>query len=173
MYFLLLLSLLSTVTYTSAVQPVHMVVTEPVPVVVTQPESEDPSALIIGYIEIDGNVLYVDDVEVIMLDNRDRMMELGLTDEDLPNGYFIYNPNIEKNTYELTADTIYTFTDYHLLYIEEADGDRIYRTTEIEHFMNHLNTSYSDQPPASKVPFFIEVKEGEVVSITEEFQFTQ
>lgn len=39
--------------------------------------------------------------------------------------------------------------------------------------MLHLNTSYSDEPPAGKVPFFIEVKEGKVISITEKFMFTQ
>ena len=39
--------------------------------------------------------------------------------------------------------------------------------------MQHLTTSYTDDPPAQKVPFFIEVKDGKVISIIEEFIFTQ
>jgi hypothetical protein len=38
--------------------------------------------------------------------------------------------------------------------------------------MLHLNESYSDSPPAQKVPSFIEVKGGKVVNITEEIALT-
>ena len=32
--------------------------------------------------------------------------------------------------------------------------------------------NYYDSPPAQKVPFFIEVKDGKVISITEKIGFT-
>lgn len=129
--------------------------------------------LLAGYIVFDGDILYLDEVEVITTENKNRIAELDLKDSDMPNGYYIYNPSNEKTSFELTDKTSYTFTDYHLLFVENPDSDRLYTTTSREEFIQHLTTSYSDNPPAQKVPFFIEVKDGKVISIIEEFIFTQ
>lgn len=128
---------------------------------------------LVGYIVLEGNTLYLDEVEVITTEDKDRIAELNLKDVDMPNGYYIYNSSTETTAYELTDETTYTFTDYHLLFVENPDGDRLYTTTSKENFIQHLNISYSDEPPAGKVPFFIEVKDDKVISITEEFIFTQ
>ncbi len=135
------------------------------------PYSPNPD-LITGYIVIEDNLLYLDKVEIIRTEDQERIEELGLKDTDMPNGYHIYNADMEKQTFELTNKTTYTFVDYNLLFVKEEDGDRIYTTTKKEDFIQHLNTSYSDSPPAQKVPFFLEVKDGKVISITEKFEFT-
>lgn len=135
------------------------------------PYSPNPD-LITGYIVIEDNLLYLDEVEIIRTEDKERIEELGLKDTDMPNGYSIYNEAVEKQTFELTKKTTYTFVDYNLLFVKEEDGDRIYTTTKKEDFIQHLNTSYSDSPPAQKVPFFLEVKDGKVISITEKFEFT-
>lgn len=133
---------------------------------VTEPES------LVGYIVIDDNTLHLDEVEVIMLEDKKRMEELELTEQDMPNGYYIHSLDKEKGKYVLTDETTYTFVDTNLLFAKDADGDRLYTTTKQDEFIQHLDTSYSDSPPAQKVPFFIQVKDGNVISITEKFEFT-
>lgn len=129
--------------------------------------------LLAGYILLEENILYLDEVEVITTEDKDRIVELDLKDEDLPNGYYIHNRGKETILFELTDETVYTFIDYQLLFVEEPSGDRLYKTTKKENFVKHLNTSYFDEPPAGKVPFFIEVKNGKAISVTEKFLFTQ
>lgn len=135
-------------------------------------EQIEPESLV-GYIVIEDNTLYLDIVEVITLEDIERITELGLNQQDdFPNGYHIYNPDTGKDTYDLTEETVYTFVDLNLLFVNDEDGDRSYTTTKKEEFIQHLNTSYSDVPPAQTVPFFIEVQDDKVISITEKFEFT-
>ncbi len=134
-------------------------------------EQSEPESLV-GHIVIEDNILHVDKVEIITREDVGRIEELGLQQDSFPNGYHIYNPDTEKDTYELTGETVYNFVDVHRLFIKDGDGDRSYTTTKKEEFLQHLSTSYSDVPPAQKVPFFLEVKDGKVISVTEEFKFT-
>ncbi len=135
------------------------------------PETEEE--LLVGYMVIEDDNLYFDEVEIIRTEDRERIAELELKQQDdMPNGYYIYNVDTEKQTYDLTKETVYSFVDTNLLFEKNKDGDRVYTTTKKEEFILHLNTSYSDSPPAQKVPFFIEVKDGKVISITEKFEFT-
>lgn len=125
---------------------------------------------VVGYIVIEVNTLYLDKVEIITLKDVDRMEELGLTQQsDLPNGYHIYNPDTEKETYELTDETVYNFVDANLLFINDEDGNRSYTTTKKEEFIQHSGT---DMPRIHPIPYFLEVKDGKVISITEEFKYT-
>ena len=138
---------------------------------VKQPETEEES--LVGYMVIEDDNLYFDEVEIIRAEDKERIAELELKEQDdMPNGYYIYNVDTEKQTYELTKETAYSFVDTDLLFVKNKDGDRVYTTTKKEEFILHLNNSYSDSPPAQKVPFFIEVKDGKVISITEKFEFT-
>lgn len=134
-----------------------------------QPVSEPES--LAGYIVIEDNKLYLKEVEIITPADEERMAELGLEQEDMPSGYHINNLNT-LYTFELTDETIYAFVDFHLLFVEDENGDRKYTTTKKEEFIQHLNTSYYDFPPAQQVPFFVQVKDGKVITITERFEFT-
>lgn len=128
-----------------------------------------------GYIIFEENTLFIDPIEIITTKDTARITELQLSQSaDMPNGYYLLNDSIEKQDYQLTEKTVYTFTDVDLLFIkpEDADGDRLYTTTKKEEFLQHLLTSYSDDPPAQKVPFFVEVKNGKVISVREEFSYT-
>lgn len=129
---------------------------------------------IVGYIRIEGDSLYVDEVEIVKREDTKRMEELGLTETDVPSGYYIYNPGKETQVFKLTNKTKYEFVDFNLLFIKEEDGNRLYTTTKKEEFIQHLNESYSDSPPAQKIPFFLDIKlkEGKVIKITEKFEFT-
>ena len=135
-------------------------------------EQSEPESLV-GYILIEGNTLYLDIGEVITLEDIERITELGLNQQDdFPNGYYIYNSDTEKGTYNLTDETVYTFVDSKLLFVNDEGDDRSYTTSKKEEFIQHLNTTYSDLPPAQNVPFFIQVKDGKVISITEKLEFT-
>ena len=134
-------------------------------------EQSEPESLV-GYIVIEDNTLYLDMVEVITLEDIERITELGLNQQDdFPNGYHIYNSDTEKDTYDLTDETVYTFVDSNLLFkMMKVVTGLILR--QKEEFIEHLSTSYSDLPPAQNVPFFIQVKDDKVISITEKFEFT-
>ena len=102
-----------------------------------QENTTDISEEIAGYIFIDGDKLYVDEVEIIENSDKERMEELNINDSDFPNGYYIYNPTFEADEYKITDDTAYDFVDFNLYYIDEneADGDRRYRTNNIDEFI--------------------------------------
>ena len=134
--------------------------------------ASEPESLA-GYIVIENNALYIDEVEIIRSTDIERISTLGLDEQrDFSNGYYIHYLNKEIASYELTEDTVYNFVDFHLLYIDDPDGDRCYTTTTLEEFLYHLSSSYIDSPPAQRVPFLIQVKDNKVVSVTEEFLFT-
>lgn len=130
--------------------------------------------VITGYMVIEDDFLYLDEVEIIRREDTKRIEELEELGESIttPSGYHIYNPKTDKQTFEITKETTYIFVDYSFLFLEDEVADRLYTTTKKEEFMLHLDESYSDSPPAQKVPFFIEVKDGEVISITEKIEFT-
>lgn len=60
--------------------------------------------LLAGYMFIEGNTLYLDEVEIIKTEDEGRIAELGLiADSELPDGYYIHNPVAETISIELTA----------------------------------------------------------------------
>jgi hypothetical protein len=131
--------------------------------------------LLTGYMVIDNNILYLDEVEILTREDTERIEELELElgeNITMPSGYHIYNADMEKQTFEITKETTYTFVDYSFLFLEDEVDDRLYTTAKKEDFILHLNESYTDSPPAQKVPFFIEVKDGKVINITEKIEFT-
>ena len=99
---------------------------------------------ITGYIIINGDELYVDEVEIITPDDAERIAELGLTPtSDMPNGYYIRRSENKTQSYRLTDETFYIFVDVNLLFINDADGDRICVTTKKDEFIRHLEISAS------------------------------
>lgn len=134
--------------------------------VVSCKKADNNNDLYIGHIRIEKNTLYFDEVEWITLENKSRIEELELIPrEDMPNGYYIYNPSSEIVSFEVNEKTIYNFIDWGNDFVSEGE-DRNYSTTDLEEFIKYLNT-YTDK--AAKVPFWIETKDGYVISITEEF----
>jgi len=120
----------------------------------------------IGYIKLEENVLHLDEVEWITDENKDRIKELDLSQQsDMPNGYYIFNLSSDTTSFKLKEKTVYNFIDWGNDFVSE-DDDRNYSTTSQDEFVQYLNT-YSDK--AGKVPFWIDVKDGYVISITEQF----
>lgn len=128
---------------------------------------QNNNGLYIGHITIEDNILYLDEIEWITEEDKDRIEELGLSRQnDMPNGYYIYNPSTEIKSFEIGNDTVYNFVAFeHLSFMNEGD-DRNYSTNKKEEFIEYLQ-AYSDE--AASVPFTVEVKNGKVISITEQF----
>lgn len=127
-------------------------------------EESSNNQLYVGYISFEKNILYLDEVDWITGENKDRIRELKLSESDMPDGYYIYNPSADIVSFETNGKTVYNFIDWNNDFVAEGE-DRKYSTTNRNEFIKYLNT-YSDK--ASKVPFWIEIKDGCVKSITEQ-----
>ncbi len=133
---------------------------------------ETKSESFLGYMVIKDSTLYFDEVEIVETEDKERASELGLSDTDMPSGYAIINQNKEEITFELTDEVIYTFTDVDLYFVKDADGKRQYTTTKKDEFIKHLGKLNTFTLSEQKIPYFIEVQDGKVISITEKIEFT-
>ena len=113
--------------------------------------------------EVKDNVIVVDVAEYITTEDEERMEELELTLFDMPDGYFINNPETETAEYNLTEETVYTFIDWHNDFVEEGENLE-FTTTNREDFIKYLETYENSEPG---MPFFFELNGNDVVSVTE------
>ena len=128
----------------------------------------------VGHIVIEDNILHFKEVEIVEWDDQERVKELGLNESDFPNGYSIIQKNNVETSFELTDETIYTFTDVYHFFINESESNRLYTTTKKDEFLKHLGEYNLNDIPLSEqtLPYFIEVMDGKVISITEKFKYT-
>jgi|GEM_PF-1254409 hypothetical protein len=111
------------------------------------------------------------------------------------NGYAIEHLGRNIASFEVTSNTVFTFTDTNLHFVDKFSMDRKYPTTTLEEFLMHrgisnrlhcfYNIDYVMTPEEfllrstcecalRRYPIvFIQVKDGRVISVTEEFLFTQ
>lgn len=134
-------------------------------------EENQPEGLV-GYIVIKDNNLYFNEVEIVEWEEKERVKELGLNEYDMPNGYMIINKNKSERTFELADEVIFTFTDVNLDFVKNSEGDRLYTTTRKDEFLRHLGKLNDFSLSEQNLPYFIEVKDGKVISITEKFKYT-
>ncbi|HEY4544135.1 MAG TPA: DUF4825 domain-containing protein, partial [Tissierellaceae bacterium] len=134
----------------------------------------EPNEFLTGNIVIKGDDLLIQEVEVVELDNKKRVEQLKLDEREFPNGYAIIYHNKEILQLKLTENTIYNFTDIEGYFIENLESNRLYSTTDLSEFLKHLDEYRLNDIPLEKqtIPYFIEVKDGEVISITERFKYT-
>ena len=107
----------------------------------------------------------MDIAEYITDEDTERMRELDLTEGDMPDGYYIYNPDETKETLHLTKETNYTFIDWGRDFVDaDLYEDLLISTTSRELFRSYLKTYRNSRPG---MPFFLEVEDGTVKSILE------
>ena len=127
-----------------------------------------------GYIVIKDNVLHFRHVKIVKIDEKDIMNEFNLTEEDMPNGYAILRKNQADETYKLADEVEYILTDTILNFIEESEagGNRLYTTTKNDEFLTHLGDLNNIPLSEQRIPYFIKVQNGKVISIEEKFEYT-
>lgn len=113
---------------------------------------------------INGNKITFDFAEYITYDDKDRMAELNLTESDMPDGYYIYNPEEDTEEYLLTDDTVYNIIDWQRMFVKDESNIK-YTTTKLDEFKQYIQSYDNSQP---KMPFFVELDGENVISITEE-----
>ena len=111
------------------------------------------------------NNITVDVIEFVTSDNAERVNALGLTEEDMPDGYYIYNPKQETVMWELNEQTVYTFIDWNGDFTG-SDYPEEYITMDTEEFHRYIET-YDDAAPG--MPFFFQVEDGVVKMVMEKF----
>ena len=98
-----------------------------------------------GYLSVDDGKLFVNDFEFIDMADQYWIDTLGLTAEDMPNGYYI-----------------------HAAFVPEDSEDRLYTTTSLNDFLSVFDSD--DDGELSNTPFEIQVLEdGQAVSVSEIF----
>ena len=127
-----------------------------------------------GYITIKDYMVYFNEVEIVEWKNQKRVKELGLNENDMPNGYIIINKNKEIENFQLADEVEYTFTDIDHLFVKEDEGNLRYTTLNLDEFLRHLKVHNLNDIPLSDqtIPYFIRIEGGKINNITEEFKYT-
>lgn len=112
-----------------------------------------------------GDAIYVDLAEYLTDEDTERMAELGVTEHDMPDGYYIYNPQEDLTMLHLDGDTSYSFIDWKWNFVKPSDPSNRYTTTIKTDFQKYLDT-YTDSTPG--MPFFFTLEDGIVQEIYEE-----
>ncbi len=124
-----------------------------------------PESKFIGFVsdfDPERNFFRLDRVEWITDDDEERINELGLSkDDDMPGGFYIYNPESWPQTFEVGENTEYTILDWNRTYGDE----QTYTTSNGKEFIDYLDSYEGGFTP----PFWI-VKKGRcVTSIREQY----
>ncbi len=113
--------------------------------------------------EVSADSITVDTVEFIEAVDTDRITELELTEADMPDGYYIFNPSKELTTWKCNADTVFTFMDWHIDFTK-GDCPQEYTTMDIAEFQKYIE-SYQNAEP--RMPFFFTIENGYIQKIIE------
>ncbi|MDD3297874.1 MAG: M56 family metallopeptidase [Firmicutes bacterium] len=95
-------------------------------------------------------------IEWLTLDDTERLKELNIDPDDLPNGFYIHKPHDYPMFHQVTENTQYNIIDWGM--------EITHKSVTLEEFLEHLE-QYSDFVP----PFRIVTKDGYVQSITEQY----
>ncbi|SKC36064.1 M56 family metallopeptidase [Maledivibacter halophilus] len=120
---------------------------------------EVPESHFIGFISdfnIEKALFHLDRIEWLTDNDTERLRELNIDANDMPNGFYIHNPNKYPMYCEVTDQTQYSIINW---------GEEItHKSVTLEEFIQYLE-QYSEFAP----PFRIVTKEGYVKSIIEQY----
>ncbi len=103
----------------------------------------------------------VDIVEYIPEDDTKRLKELGVTEDDMWDGFYIHNPDEELTAWKYSEDAVFTFIDW----AGEFTGGLYplyYTTTSVEEFCRYVEP-YTD----GWILLFFKVEDGAVKYVLE------
>lgn len=124
-------------------------------------ENEEAIAAFVKNVSTDSIV--VDIVEYIDDTDTEGIKALKLTEADMPDGYYLFNPDEEVTTWKCNAETVYTFIDWNGDFTG-AEFPEEYTTMDIEEFQKYIKTYDNGEP---KMPFFFTVENGYIKQIIE------
>jgi len=113
--------------------------------------------------EMTESTVTVDVIEFITDADVERIKELNLTENEMPDGYYIYNQDTETVTWNLDSQTVYMFIDWNGDFTGSEYPEE-YTTTDLQEFRKYIET-YQDAAPG--MPFFFQIENGVVRLIWE------
>lgn len=88
--------------------------------------------IVLGYAQVFEDYVSVDVIEWVSMEDDARIEALGLDiEEDFPNGYYIYNAEVEQDEFKLSSDTTYFLVDEVIP--AETSYDNVKNKAEIHH----------------------------------------
>lgn len=121
-----------------------------------QPEEHPTSVEIMAYIhEFDGTALVFDEVEWVLVPGE-RAAELGLTEDDAPSGFSVYNEEQVKEEMSLASDCTCTLLDWTSNY------------AEMQVTPEELAYILAERDNAA-IPYRLTIKENEIIGIVEQY----
>ncbi|MCC5908918.1 MAG: M56 family metallopeptidase [Clostridiaceae bacterium] len=118
-----------------------------------------PESHFIGYIsnfKRESASFHLDKIEWLTLNDTERLKQLDIDPNDMPNGFYIYNPHSYPMHFQVTEETEYNIINW--------GEDISLKSVTMEEFIEYLE-QYSDYTP----PFRIITKDGYVQSIAEQY----
>lgn len=104
----------------------------------------------------------VDIAEYIDEDDTERLKELGVTEDDMWDGFYIYNPDSELTTWEYSEDAVFTFIDWAGGFTDSL-YPIYYTTTSLTEFCQYVEP-YTDD---GWILLFFKVEDGRVQYVVE------
>lgn len=120
---------------------------------------QTPESHYIGFIsnfDTDSSSFHLDEIEWLTLDDAERLKELNIKPDDMPNGFYIHNPDSHPMHFQVTDQTQYIIINW--------EGDATHKSVTKKEFIEHLE-QYSDFVP----PFRVISEGGYVQIITEQY----
>ncbi len=122
---------------------------------------QTPESVFLGFVsdfKLQKEYFHLDRIEWITHDDEERINELGLSKEnDMPGGFYIYNPVSYPQTFDVNENTEYIFHNH--------GNEWNYSTFDASEFVDYINSYEGGFTP----PFWIVTKDGYVISITEQY----
>lgn len=104
---------------------------------------------------VGGDSLFLDEVEWVTLQTPERAAELGLNDDDMPSGFYIYNEKESQMECSFAEECSFTILDWQ-------NG---YRVTKVD------KQAFLDMIDSREFlpPFTVKIADGKMVSIWEQY----
>lgn len=100
----------------------------------------------------------MDTVEWLTLDDTERLKELNIDpDKDMPNGFYIHNPDSNLMFFQTAEDARYNIINW--------SESTTHKSVSLEEFKDYLERYNLDFAPL----FRVVIKDGYVQSITEQY----
>ena len=137
---------------------------------ITENTSESTAESVKHYYYIcghDQDTLFLDDIEWIT-DGSDRAKELGLTEDDFPNGFYIFNLENAQEHAMINANCTFTVLDW-----TENSGIKEEKEVDVETFLQMLDEQLVFYQEIDEglygPPYIIEMDEKGITSIREQY----
>ncbi|MCD7751667.1 MAG: M56 family metallopeptidase [Lachnospiraceae bacterium] len=140
----------------------------------TETESETAVNRILGYIlYLADNTAAVNTVEWLTLDDTERMEELGITGDDMPGGFLIYNADSDAESLTLAENLTALLLDWENSYnLMEGEISREEFFTILQQRAQMMGSTVDDSGYADYSQcglFWFEVTDGVVTDIVEQY----